>query len=73
MAATLLTIIFYLVQIKQGGSLILPTPQVIKQLFWFRSTEGDDFVSAPRYLLNVRESVESFLYGYVLTCEILIV
>jgi hypothetical protein len=59
MGATLLSIIFYLVQIKQGGTLVLPAPEVMKQLFLFRSSVGDNDESPER------ESIESFLYGYV--------
>jgi hypothetical protein len=44
---------------QQGGTLVLPAPEVMKQLFLFRSSVGDNDESPER------ESIESFLYGYV--------
>lgn len=62
MAAAICTLLLYLIQIVNGGSLIFPGPSAIMDLFRTPSedAEKDEYT---RPLLSVRESIESFIYG----------
>jgi Na+/H+ antiporter NhaC len=55
---TFLTMLFYFAQIVQNGRLVFPTPTVILGLF----RKADD-ESAPRFLMPMKDCVESFLHG----------
>jgi len=59
MATALLTLIFYLLQVVDEDHLVIPGLKVLKKLFSFRK----DGPQGPRFLLSVRESTESFLFG----------
>ena len=60
MAAVILSVIMYLLQIVRDGELVIPTCAVLKSLFCGSQEDGE---SKPHFLLSVCESVEAFLYG----------
>jgi Na+/H+ antiporter NhaC len=72
-AAVCTTYLLYMIQIVQNGELVLPTPAVLKGLFTFGAAESsndeageDDSLiepSPPRVLMNLRDALESLLYG----------
>jgi hypothetical protein len=63
MAAALLTLIFYLLQVVDDGHLVIPGGKVLKQLFSFRNEKDEGAPQGPRFLMSVKESTESFLFG----------
>jgi Na+/H+ antiporter NhaC len=72
-AAVCTTFLLYLIQIVQSGQLAYPTPAVLKGLFTFgavdssneEAAEDDSLIepSPPRVLMNLRDALESMLYG----------
>ena len=65
MATAICAALLYLIQIVQGGELVLPQIDVLKHLFKRKKStdEIDADSSVPRVLMNIFESVESFLIG----------
>jgi Na+/H+ antiporter NhaC len=63
MATAWIALLMYLVQITipGTGTLVWPTPAVLKDMLPWRKTQVGE--SAPRSLMTVHESVEGFLYG----------
>lgn len=63
MATALCVLIFYLLQIVDEGHLVIPGLNVLKQLFSFRKEKDEDAPQGPRFLMTVKETTESFLFG----------
>jgi Na+/H+ antiporter NhaC len=72
MGATVLTLLFYFVQPVKNGALVVPTPDVLMQMFScakepnledMDQAEIDALPPKARPLMSVRDSVEAFLFG----------
>lgn len=63
MAASMLTIIFYHLQIVREGEMIIPNASALADLFWKKKDKDEDAHLRAHFLLGMGESVESFLYG----------
>jgi Na+/H+ antiporter NhaC len=61
MAASICTMIFYLLQIVQDGRLVLPNVLVLRKLLLRYDDQGE--TSQPRFLMSFYESVEAMLFG----------
>jgi Na+/H+ antiporter NhaC len=60
MAAVVCTLLFYMGQIVDNGSLVIPTGGILRKLFASEGSEEDVGTSS---LLTIRDSVDSFLAG----------
>jgi hypothetical protein len=63
MGATLVTLIFYLLQINKDGSLVIPNFTTIKEVFMSEKANEEDPEPKARFLMSVRDSTEAFLIG----------
>jgi hypothetical protein len=63
MATALLTLIFYLLQIVREGAIIVPDSSAFKDLFSTQKEKDEDSGTRARFLMSVRDTVDSFLYG----------
>lgn len=61
MAAAIVTVIFYLLQIVQDRQFVIPKLDVLKRLLPFRKVNEED--PKPRSIMSVFDSSESFLFG----------
>jgi hypothetical protein len=73
MAAALLTLIFYLLQVVRDGTVIVPDTSALMDLFSTKKEKDEDAHLRARFLMSVPESVESFLYGMARVFPALIV
>jgi len=60
---TLITLIFYLIQITRDGQIIIPDAAAIKELFMSEKVKQDDPTPKARSLMSLRDSMDSFLIG----------
>jgi Na+/H+ antiporter NhaC len=61
MAAIICTLLFYLGQIVDNGSIVIPTGGILRKLFASRERSEEDVGTSS--LLTIRDSVDSFLAG----------
>jgi len=63
MGTTLVTLVFYLVQITRNGEIIIPNSTAMMELFTSDKVTEDDSQPKARSLMPLKDSVESFLIG----------
>jgi len=72
MAAAIVTLLFYLLQIVRNGNFVSPSVLALKEAFTASPSTANDPVRA-RFLMSVRESVDSFILGFTRVFPALIV
>jgi Na+/H+ antiporter NhaC len=62
--AVVVTMLMYVFQPVKNGEIVLPTPQILYEMFFVRRKEKDeDTEPSARVLMSIYESVESVIYG----------
>ena len=60
---TMITLIFYMVQITRDGKIIIPDAAAIKELFISEKAKQEDPIPKARSVMSLRDSMDSFLVG----------